>query len=99
MGGRRHDDGWTNSPANLTLLCGSGVTGCHGLVEVDERAAAKELGLLIGQGVRTPDQVPMWTRIGWVWLDVAGGKSLLPAPPEFDAELAGRLWVKLPRTH
>lgn len=35
-----------NSPANLLLLCGTGTTGCHGLVEA-QRAIAYDRGWLV----------------------------------------------------
>lgn len=37
---------WVNLPGNLILLHGSGVTGCHGLVE-SQRAGAIEDGFLV----------------------------------------------------
>jgi hypothetical protein len=44
MGGSRNPA--INGAANLLLLCGSGVDGCHGWVE-SNREKAKALGLLI----------------------------------------------------
>lgn len=44
MGGT--DDPAANSPTNLLLLCGTGTTGCHGLVE-SQRAMAVEHGWLV----------------------------------------------------
>lgn len=44
MGGSR--DPRTNDPRNLVLLCGSGVTGCHGEIE-SNRARAREEGWLV----------------------------------------------------
>jgi hypothetical protein len=35
-----------NTPANLLVVCGSGTTGCHGLIENELRAAAYEVGWL-----------------------------------------------------
>jgi hypothetical protein len=37
----------TNDLANLLLLCGTGITGCHGWVEVGERGAAEARGLWV----------------------------------------------------
>lgn len=37
---------WVNLPANLVILCGSGVTECHGWVE-KHRDKARELGFLV----------------------------------------------------
>lgn len=47
MGGSTAVD--TNLPSNLLLLCGTGTTGCHGLIEAD-RATALSGGLLVPQG-------------------------------------------------
>lgn len=55
-GGSR--DAATNSPANLLLLCGSGITGCHGRVERD-RSTAYVFGWLVRQG-HDPETVPVW---------------------------------------
>lgn len=48
-----------NSPANLLLLCGSGVTGCHGEVEAN-RTAAYEAGWLVKHPL-DPATVPVLT--------------------------------------
>ena len=56
MGGTR--DKAANSPANLLLLCGSGVTGCHGRIE-RERSTAYIYGWLVRQG-DDPAQAPVW---------------------------------------
>lgn len=37
---------WVNLPANIILLCGSGVTGCHGWTE-SHREASRDLGFLV----------------------------------------------------
>lgn len=42
--------GGRNSLSNLVLLCGSGVTGCHGQVE-SQRTAAYETGWLVETGI------------------------------------------------
>lgn len=57
MGGTR--DKVANSPANLLLLCGSGITGCHGRIE-RERSTAFIYGWLVRQG-DDPAQAPVWT--------------------------------------
>jgi hypothetical protein len=36
-----------NLPSNLLIVCGSGTTGCHGLVEDQLRAASYEVGWLL----------------------------------------------------
>ena len=55
MGGT--DDPAANSPANLLLLCGTGTTGCHGLVET-QRALAVEHGWLVPHST-DPASVPV----------------------------------------
>lgn len=53
---------WVNEAANLILLCGSGVTGCHSWVET-HRAEARDLGWLIpANAVYTSHDVavPYW---------------------------------------
>lgn len=66
MGGTKRAD--ANRPANLLVLCGSGVTGCHGWVE-SHRDEARELGLLLWQS-QSPELVP-------VALSVARGEVFL----------------------
>lgn len=48
MGGTKHPA--ANDPANLLVLCGSGVTGCHGWVET-HRDDAYARGLLLRTGM------------------------------------------------
>lgn len=79
---------WVNQPANLLVLCGSGVTGCHGWVE-RERTRAFNEGLLVSKiGVATA----MNTRLkhalhGWVLLNNEGGYEA--------AEDYGKEWAEL----
>lgn len=55
----------------LLLLCGTGTTGCHGLIE-SSRAAAYPVGWLVRQG-QNPAEVPVWVRgAGLVLLTVDG---------------------------
>jgi len=54
MGGTSRPE--ANSPSNLLLLCGSGVTGCHGRVERD-RELATALGWLVPMG-QDPSTIP-----------------------------------------
>ena len=50
---------WVDLPGNLILLCGSGVTGCHGWVE-SHRAVARDKGWLVPlNGIRLPSAVPV----------------------------------------
>lgn len=59
----------TNSPANLLLVCGSGITGCHGLLE-SMRRHALENGWLVHTAVPDPAAVSVWlhTHQRAVWL-------------------------------
>lgn len=72
MGGSRVP--WVNKPGNLLLLCGSGVTGCHGWVE-SNRDEARKLGFLVSAlGTDIPSHVPVWhSAHGWVLMDDYGG--------------------------
>lgn len=61
-GGSR--DAVTNSPANLVVLCGDGVSGCHGLVE-----SKRDWGMTLGFAVsrfQDPTTAPMRHHRGWV---------------------------------
>lgn len=84
MGGTRQPN--TNSPANLILLCGDGVRGCHGHVE-QNRAEARKSGYNISQFVANPATVPVTYWDGGMYrLDDQGGRECLasarhPAPP------------------
>jgi len=73
MGGSR--DPQTDLPSNGLRICGSGTTGCHGLIEQD-RAWARDLGYLVRQGV-DPATVPVVLRqpgghLDWVLLGEDG---------------------------
>ncbi|WP_295035092.1 hypothetical protein [uncultured Microbacterium sp.] len=66
--------GGTSDPAigniaNLLVLCGSGVTGCHAWVE-SHRMAAEDLGYLIRRESRiaTPTGTPVRRKDGTLWL-------------------------------
>jgi hypothetical protein len=72
MGGTR--DLFSNSPANIVLLCGSGTEGCHGLIE-SRREESKENGLLLYAN-DDPLEVPVNLRYGLVFLDDGGGLQL-----------------------
>jgi hypothetical protein len=56
MGGTSRPE--SNGAANLLLLCGSGVTGCHGWIE-EHRAVARAQGQLLSQ-TDDPAEVPVW---------------------------------------
>lgn len=63
---------WVNLPANLILLHGSGVTGCHHTVE-SERYKYYGNGFLIHEGALVAAEVPIEHRIhGLVLLDNEG---------------------------
>ena len=66
MGGTRR--AWVNEAANLLVVCGTGTTGCHGMIE-SRRADAYESGWLIRSGM-DPTEVP--------YVDLAGEWRLLP---------------------
>lgn len=72
---------WVNGPENLLLACGTGTTGCHGLIE-SQRASAYGYGWLIREGQQLPHEVsvvlgnPTWpTRTRLVWLTPDGTYS------------------------
>jgi hypothetical protein len=68
MGGDRRPE--VKTAANGLLLCGSGVTGCHGWVE-DNRKRAYALGLLLRRH-QIPTEEPVTLRRGRVLLDDIG---------------------------
>lgn len=76
-----------NTAANVILLCGTGTTGCHGLME-SNRAWATSLGYLVPSGInplawRVYRPVLGWsqpTATGWLPADPAPGQTLLPRP-------------------
>lgn len=70
MGGSR--DKRLNLPANLLVLCGSGVTLCHGEVESNRTAALLD-GFLLHR-IQEPTEVPVNAFEGWVLLDNEGGR-------------------------
>lgn len=68
MGGT--DDPAVNSPANLLLLCGTGTSGCHGLVE-SQRAMAVTNGWLVPRPT-DPATVPVELHDGRRLLTLSG---------------------------
>lgn len=67
MGGRHGDAAEAiNDMAGLTLLCGSGTSGCHGAVESD-RAQSYADGWLVYES-ENPAQVPCLTYKRPAWL-------------------------------
>lgn len=77
MGGTR----WagSNSPSNLMLLCGSGTTGCHGVVE-SHRSGAVAAGWLV-LSREDPATAPVLIhRERWVLLTADATYEDVPAP-------------------
>lgn len=68
MGGTSRAD--ANTPANLLLLCGTGTTGCHGLIEAN-RGDALASGALLLQ-TADPTTVPVALAAGWAYLTEDG---------------------------
>ena len=63
MGGSRNET--LHLPANLILLCGSGVSGCHGWVE-SYRDKARERGFLLTK-VESAEEIPFIDDNGKAW--------------------------------
>ena len=70
----------SNSPANLLLVCGSGTTGCHSVIE-SNRSGARAAGWLLSHG-QDPTQVPVLLERGLCWQLLTAEGSYAPAPPE-----------------
>lgn len=73
MGGSR--DERLNLPSNLMVLCGSGVTLCHGDVESHREISLAE-GFLLRR-IQDPTAVPVSAAEGWVLLDNDGGRRVV----------------------
>jgi len=77
MGGSKNE--MLHQPANLIVLCGTGISGCHGWVE-SNRDKARELGYLI-QKVESAEEIPFQDKNGkWWQLDNYGQKTQLDTP-------------------
>jgi hypothetical protein len=83
-------DARANLPSNLLVACGSGTTGCHGLIENGLRGAAYEVGWLIRKCAcvdpwrceHSPrKRVALILRHRWVYLDDAATYIDAPTPP------------------
>lgn len=83
MGGSRAH--WINSAVNLLAVCGSGTTGCHGLIE-SRRADAVVNGWLI-QHRAHPSAVAVLIERGsrWVYLTSDGRYADAPVGGRVDA--------------
>lgn len=68
MGGSK--DPRISMPSNLLLLCGSGVTGCHGAVE-SSRMLAFDAGWLVHRTSDPREEMVLY-RDQWAWLDDDG---------------------------
>lgn len=68
MGGSKRPE--LAAASNLLLLCGSGVTGCHGVIE-GNRDLAYDQGRLL-RHIQIATEVPVLTRHGLVLLDNLG---------------------------
>lgn len=79
MGGTKSAE--ANSPLNLLLLCGSGVTGCHGYIESHREKGYESKVLLRQSDAISPhfkDKENIWWR-----LDEDYGKVRLGFQPQF----------------
>lgn len=74
MGGS-HDEA-LNSPANITGVCGSGTTGCHGRIEIS-RIIATTYGWLVRHGM-DPEITPIAYRGRWALLGDDGFVDYVP---------------------
>lgn len=65
---------WVNQPANLIVLCGSGVTGCHGWVEKNRKQCLWDGFLISRIGVQDSMNTQLQHALyGRVLLDNDGG--------------------------
>lgn len=54
---------WVNAASAGVILCGSGTTGCHGVVE-SNRATAREAGWIVSRnGIARPTDIPIYHAI------------------------------------
>lgn len=77
MGGTRWQG--INLPSNCMLVCGSGTTGCHGVLE-SHRAGSVAAGWLVLSRTDPATVAVLITRDRWLYLDHVGGYS--DDPPE-----------------
>lgn len=75
MGGTRWPG--ANSPSNLMLLCGSGTTGCHSVVE-SHRSGAVAAGWLVLSRTDPATVAVLVKRERWVYLTADGDYSDVP---------------------
>jgi 5-methylcytosine-specific restriction protein A len=85
MGGTRRD--WVNEAGNLLAVCGTGTTGCHGMIE-SRRADAYDRGWLVRTGM-DPTEVPFVDFDGNWWLLPAKTRITFPFDPPFTPIVLG----------
>lgn len=91
---RSHPFPRLHAPENLIRVCGSGTTGCHGMIH-SHPGKAYRFGWLVRQWL-DPFQTPILTyRHGWVYLQADGTMHHVP-PAELDRWLlmTGLRWKK-----
>jgi len=71
MGGSR--DANLHLPANLIVLCGSGVDGCHGWVE-SNRDLARQHGYLLFK-IQNAEEIPFIDNSGKIWIITNDGEK------------------------
>lgn len=83
--GRVQPRAYLANAANGVVLCGDGVTGCHG--EVTRNEVPARLGFRVPRiGIRRPLEVPLKHFLhGWVLLDNDGGFAPVEEPAEVAA--------------
>lgn len=69
---------WINNPENLLAICGSGTTGCHGMVE-SNRSESYDTGRLVRTGF-LPWEVPFMDVFGQWWFLNDTEKHVLTLP-------------------
>jgi hypothetical protein len=73
---------WINLAANIILLCGSGVTGCHGEAETHRKDAERD-GIIVRHGIRLPADIPVvHFQHGPIYLTNKGTYSHEPPPDD-----------------
>ncbi len=71
----------SNSASNLLVLCGSGITGCHGWIE-SNRAESYEKGYLVSYQEESSHMVPIKLYDGWFYLNNDGTYTKVWSPEE-----------------
>ncbi|MCC2030641.1 hypothetical protein [Microbacterium allomyrinae] len=80
---RKNARPWLVLASNGAVMCGTGVTGCHGRAETKDRRRAFDLGFAVRPGVRRPAEMPIRHALhGWVTLTDDGDWEPAEAPEE-----------------